>query len=87
MNSIFQNFKAFDTSKNVAIEVDAKYKPDVTIYKSGSQDPPHVLTSFQKMEMFVEFKHGNASDPFATKNKTFEKPFKNAHPTRGQITL
>jgi len=72
VNSLFKNFKAFDTSKNPSNEAEAEYKPDVTIYESDSLDPPRALTSFQKMEMFVEFKHGNTSDTCST---------------RGQITL
>ncbi|KAF9646247.1 hypothetical protein BDM02DRAFT_3271085 [Thelephora ganbajun] len=87
VNSLFKNFKAFDTSKNPSIEVEAQYKPDVTIYEDDSQDPPRALTSFQKMEMFVEFKYGNTSDPFDTENEPFAKLLKNTCSTRGQITL
>ena len=87
VNSLFENFKAFDTSNNRSIEAEAEYKPDVTIYKCDSQDPPRVLTSFQRMEMFVEFKHSNSSDPFGTGDEPFVNLFKNACSTRGQMTL
>jgi len=39
------------------------------------------------MEMFVEFKHGNSADPFATEDKFFPKLFNNTSSTRGQIAL
>ena len=46
------------------------------------------LTSFQKMEMFVEFKRGNTSDPFySEEHLPFEKLFELTCATRGQIII
>ncbi|KAF9643904.1 hypothetical protein BDM02DRAFT_3263846 [Thelephora ganbajun] len=39
------------------------------------------------MEMFVEFKHGNSADPFATEDTFFPKLFNNTCANRGQIVL
>ncbi|KAF9644698.1 hypothetical protein BDM02DRAFT_3149965, partial [Thelephora ganbajun] len=39
------------------------------------------------MEMFVEFKHGNSADPFATEGTFFPKLFNNTCASRGQIVL
>ena len=87
VNSLFENLKAFNTSNNRSTEEEAAYKPDVTIYKNDSQDPRGAITLFQRMEMFVEFKHGNSSDPFGTGDEPFANLFKNACSTRGQMTL
>jgi hypothetical protein len=46
------------------------------------------MTSFQRMEMFVEFKRGDTSDPFHAKGqKSFEKLHETTCTTRGQIVL
>jgi hypothetical protein len=87
VNSLFTRFTASDTSATPSSEAEAEYKPDVTIYERKEEDPTGAITSFQKMEMFVEFKHGNTSDPFATEEKNFPKLFKNTCASRGQITL
>ena len=87
MNSLFENLKAFNTSNSQSTEEEAAYKPDVTIYKNDSQDPQGAITMFQRMEMFVEFKRGNSSDPFSTGDEPFAKLLKHACSTRGQMTL
>ena len=87
MNSLFENLKAFNTSNNRSTEAEAAYKPDVTIYKNDPQGPHGAITLFQRMEMFIEFKHGNSSDPFGTGDEPFANLFKNACSTRGQMTL
>jgi hypothetical protein len=87
VNSLFTRFTAFDTSATPSSEAEAEYKPDVTIYEKKEGPPTRTITSFQKMEMFVEFKHGKFSDPFATEENFFPKLFKNTCATRGQITL
>jgi len=35
VNLIFRNCQAFNISKHTAIEVKARYKPDVTIYRAS----------------------------------------------------
>jgi hypothetical protein len=87
VNSLFTRFTAFDTSATPSSEAEAEYKPDVTIYKREKEPPTRTITSFQNMEMFVEFKHGSSSDPFATEEKFFPKLFNNTCASRGQITL
>ncbi|KAF9649977.1 hypothetical protein BDM02DRAFT_3093894, partial [Thelephora ganbajun] len=43
---------------------------------------------FQRMEMFVEFKRGDTSDPFHSHDQLpFEKLFEAACATRGQTVL
>ena len=83
-----KNIKAFDTSNSPATEGDSKYKPDISFYDIGTGDSDSRLTSFQRMEMFVEFKYGNTSDPFHVEGKqSFEKHFETTCATRGQIAL
>jgi len=86
VNSLFTRFTAFDTSNIPSSEADSGYKPDVTIYER-KEEPPCTVTSFQTMEMFVEFKHGSSADPFATEDEFFPKLFNNASASRGQIAL
>ena len=79
--------KAYDTSNGPSIEEDARYKPDVTFYDANTSDSENRITSFQRMEMFVEFKYGT-SDPFHTEDQgQFEKLFETTCVTRGQIVL
>lgn len=88
VNSIFTRFIAFNTSNIPSGEAEAEYKPDVTIYKRDGEQPlKRATTSFQTMEMFVEFKHGKSADPFATDDNIFPKIFNNTRVIRGQITL
>ena len=87
MNSLFTRFIAFDTSNTPSGEAEAEYKPDVTIYERKGEPPTGAITSFQTMEMFVEFKHGNSADPFVTNDEFFPKMFNNTCANRGQIAL
>ena len=87
VNSLFKNLKAFGTYNNRFAEEEVKYKPNVVIYKGDLRDPPSVLTSFQRMEMFVEFRHGNDSDPFSIYDESSEDLLMDARSTRRQITL
>ena len=87
VNSLFKNLKAFGTYNNRSAEEEVKYKPDVVIYKGDLRNPPSVLTSFQRMEMFVEFRHGNNSDPFGIYDESSWELLENARSTRRQITL
>jgi len=87
VNSLFTRFTAFDTSNIPSGEAEAEYKPDVTIYEGKEEPPARTVTSFQTMEMFVEFKHGNSADPFITEDKFFPKLFNNTSASRGQIAL
>jgi len=87
VNSLFTRFTAFDTSNIPSGEAEAEYKPDVIIYERKEEPPTRTITSFQAMEMFVEFKHGSSADPFATEDKFFPKLFNNASASRGQIAL
>lgn len=88
-NSLCANFRADNTSDNPGEEPDAKFKPDVTFYGLGRACPERPITSFQQMEMFVEFKRGSASDPFREERGGF--PFQKSYDTtcalRGQMTL
>ena len=60
--------------------------PDVTFYDTNTGDSEEQTTSFQEMEMFVEFKNG--TDPFETDGELpFEKLFENTCATHGQIIL
>jgi len=87
-NSICSSIKAFNTSKNPSSDEDAKYKPDITFHDTDTPNFENHLASFQRMEMFVEFKRGNTSDPFHTDNHLpFEKLFETTCNTRGQIVL
>jgi hypothetical protein len=87
VNGLFKNFRAFDTSNKPSTEAEAEYKPDVTIYEKKKGYPKKAITSFQKMEMFIEFKHGNSSDPFKSKDGSFPKTFNSTSVTRGQLAL
>ena len=87
MNSIFTRFTAFDTSAAPSNPTKTEHKPDVTIYEKKGVVPIHIITSFQKMEMFVEFNHDDSSNPFATKGNFFPKFFDNDCVDRNQITL
>ena len=70
------------------MEVGAKYKPDVTFYDAKKSLPEERVTSFQQMELFVEFKHGSTSDPFYRDNKIpFQKSFNTTCALRGQMVL
>ena len=84
---LFTRFTAFDTSNGTSNEADAEYKPDVTIYEGKDESTTKRAASFQTMEMFIEFKHGNSADPFDTEDKFFPKLFNNTCNVRGQITL
>ena len=84
VNSLFTRFTAFDTSNASSRETGAEYKPDVTIYETEKGSPTRT-TSFQTMEMFVEFKHGNSSDPFSSNVDFSYKLFEAASATRDQI--
>ena len=86
MNSLFTRFAALDTSSIPSREAKAKYKPDVIIYDKRKEFSARTAL-FQTMEMFVEFKRGNSSDPFGTDGNFFPKLFKTASSTRGQIIL
>ena len=85
---ICDSIQAFDTSRNPSGEGDARYKPDVTFYTAGTNISENLLASFQKMEMFVEFKSSDTSDPFYSEDQLpFEKLFKKTCATRRQIVL
>lgn len=87
VNSLFTQFIAFNTSNNPSSEANAEYKPDVCIYEKKQGMPTRPFTSFQTMEMFVEFKHGASADPFVTEDRFFPKLFNNTCDVRGQIVL
>jgi hypothetical protein len=87
INGLFKKFRAFNTSNKPSTEAEAEYKPDVTIYEKKKGCPTKAITSFQKMEMFIEFKHGNSSDPFDSEDGTFPKTFNSTSVTRGQMAL
>ena len=67
---ICNRIKAFNTFKNPSSEEDSKYKPDIIFYKANTNDSKDCLT-FQRMEMFVEFKRGNTSNPFSLGTNTY----------------
>jgi hypothetical protein len=85
MRSLLTNFTAVDTSNTPSNEAEAEYKPDVIIFKNDQEHPTHTL--FQSMEMFVEFKHGDSSDPFNPGDGLPPKLTNTAIATRGQIIL
>jgi len=87
VNALFTHFIAFNTSNTPSRELEAEYKPDVTIYKNDEKTPGRPFTSFQTMEMFVEFKHGNSSDLFGPKDNLVPKLSGTACASRGQIIL
>ena len=87
INEILTRFTGFDTSNTPSSEAGAEYRPDVTIYEKKKLSPTRTLTSFQKMEMFVEFKHGSSADPFATEDGSFPKLFSTTCAIRGQLVL
>jgi hypothetical protein len=87
VNSLFTRFTAFDTSAAPSSQAKTEHKPDVTIYEKKEVPPTHTITSFQKMEMFVEFNHDNSFNPFATKGNFFPKIFDNDCADRDQISL
>jgi len=70
------------------METGAKYKPDVTFYDAKKSLPEERVTSFQQIELFVEFKRGPTSDPFYRDNKIpFQKSFNATCASRGQMVL
>ncbi|KAF9649051.1 hypothetical protein BDM02DRAFT_1981591 [Thelephora ganbajun] len=86
-NSLFTRFTAFDTFNTPSNEAEAEYKPQVTIYEREKGPPTRTTTSFQTMEMFVEFIHGDSVDPFPNENGLFPKSFNNTRSSLGQIVL
>jgi len=87
VNTLFTQFTAFNTSNSPSRELEAEYKPDVTIYKKGGRTPKHPFTSFQTMEMFVELKHGSSSDLFGLEHNLVPKLVGTARASRDQIIL
>jgi hypothetical protein len=81
---IGKKISAHDKSTILASEEDSKYKPNIIFYDVNTSDFDNHLTSFQRMEMFVEFKRGNTFDPFRNE-LPFEKLFETTCETRGQI--
>jgi len=67
---LFTRFAAFDTSNTPSGEAEAEYRPDVTIYEKEGGMSTQKIMAFQMMEMFVEFKHGSSTDPFATEENS-----------------
>ena len=87
-NSICKTITAFDTSTSLSSQEGLRYKPDIIFYGANIGDIEDPLASFQKMEMFVEFKRGNDSDPFHSHDQLpFEKLFEDTCGTRGQVIL
>ena len=78
---------------------DTSLKPDITFFSKNNPadlcedfDKPSPATSFQNMELFVEFKHGTQYDPFqdettGEQNSTIERSSINGDNTRGQCAL
>lgn len=62
------------------METGAKYKPDVTFYDAKGSLPEEPVTSFQQMELFVEFSRGSTPDPF-------KESFDTTYASRGQMVL
>ena len=88
MNSFSTTTRAYNTSNNPGVETGAKYKPDITFYDAGRSPPEGHVTSFQQMELFVEFERGPTSDPFhKDKEIPFQKTFKSTCASRGQMVL
>ena len=87
VNQLLTRFTAFDTSNTPSSEAEAEYRPDVTVYERKVGSPEQALTSFQKMEMFIEFKHGTSADPFVTEDGSFPKLFNTTCAIRGQLVL
>ena len=87
-NSICSTIRAFNTSEHPYPRDSQKYKPDITFYDINASEPESCLSSFQKMEMFVEFKRGDPSDPFYSyRQLPFEELFDNTCTARRQIAL
>ena len=97
MNSYCDKIRAHDSSKDPGLESDARYKPDIVFYDPTKHDPiknasKDGVTSFQRIELFVEFKRGSGSDPFAETDKPggpeqFHKYSEATCATRGQMTV
>jgi len=78
---------AYNSSNDPGLEIDARYKPDIVFYDSTKNISEGRVTSFQQMELFVEFKREATSDPFADTKEQFHKLFSTTCATRGQMTL
>ena len=74
------------------IESDVKYKPDIVFYDAEKKLHKGCITSFQQMELFVEFKRESVSDPFIDTGDLqcmmpFQKLFDTTCATCGQMVL
>jgi hypothetical protein len=58
------NLKFIDTHSNPDTECD-KLAPDVGVYPIDNQPQGDTKTDFSKMELFIEFKIADTSDPFS----------------------
>ena len=87
VNKLLKRFKAFNTSNTPSTEAEAEFRPDVTIYEKNAGSPKQTLTSFQRMEMFIEFKHGSSVDPFVKEDRSQPKISNIASAIRGQLAL
>ena len=88
VNSFCTVTRAYNTSNNPSVETGAKYKPDITFYDVKESPPEEHVTSFQQMELFVEFKCRPTSNPFYEDNKIpFQKTFNTTCASWGQMVL
>jgi hypothetical protein len=87
------NLKFIDTHSNPDTECD-KLAPDVGIYPIDDQPQGNTKTDFSKMDLFIEFKIADTSDPFSDPEDPlkpqegdfhFEKDSDNARLVRGQL--
>ena len=97
-NATCTNFVAKFTGDRA--DADASLKPDVTLFSKNNPvalredfGKPSPATSFQNMELFVEFKHNTQHDPFQDETSnaaaafTVERDSNNGDNTRGQCAL
>ena len=92
MTPFAPNFKFIDTSVNPDVQRD-KLAPDLSIYHSDDQPERNAKTDFSKMDLFVEFKATESSDPFCDpvgdverQQFCFEKDSDGARLVRGQLS-